>query len=66
MIVYTCPECGYDLRESVVCTMPPVYVADCPNCGWHHERRGSDMRVPYPYAITGETSCVLQYPYGEN
>ena len=47
MIVFTCPECGGDLRYSDICTYPPIHVAECPVCGWREEKRENIKRIPY-------------------
>lgn len=64
MIVFTCPWCGYELRESVICTIPPIHVVDCPNCGYHHEEKGTVTATPY---TANTTNLTMEYrPYGEN
>ena len=37
MIVYTCPKCGENLRETMIATYPPIPRKECPNCGWEWE-----------------------------
>lgn len=64
MIVFICPECGHELREQVVCTYPPTHVVDCPNCGYHHEKRDTITVMPYTAETTGLTT--VYHPYGEN
>lgn len=56
IIIETCPECGYDLVNSVICTNPPIPKKECHNCGWTWEgQREEVIRVPFvenesPYA----------------
>ena len=54
IIIETCPECGHDLVNSVICTNPPIPKL---NCGWSLEgKREEVIRVPFvenesPYAM---------------
>lgn len=56
IIIETCPKCGHDLFDSVICTNPPISKKECHNCGWTWERkREEEVRVPFvenesPYA----------------
>lgn len=48
MIIYTCPRCGTDLIDTVICTYPPKVQKWCPSCGWRHtEEREEVIRVPF-------------------
>lgn len=47
MIVYTCPECGGDLRFSTILTYPPTNITECPFCGWREEKMEKIERTPY-------------------
>ena len=47
IIIYTCPKCGGDLIEEVICTYPPIYVKHCTKCGWKEERMDEIVRIPY-------------------
>lgn len=48
MIIYTCPRCGTDLIDTVICTYPPTVQKWCPSCGWWHtEEREEVIRVPF-------------------
>lgn len=49
MIIYTCPNCGGDLREVVLASYPPQYKVYCPKCNWENieEKRDEIVRVPY-------------------
>ena len=53
-VVYTCPKCGSDIDEAVLCTYPPRYLKYCKNmsCGWSH------MEIP-------EEDAVVRIPYEE-
>lgn len=56
IIIETCPKCGHDLVDSVICTYPPIPKKECYNCGWTWEgKREEVVRVPFvenesPYA----------------
>lgn len=56
IIIETCPKCGHDLSDSVICTNPPIPKKECYNCGWTWEgQREEVIRVPFvenesPYA----------------
>ncbi len=56
IIIETCPKCGHDLFDSVICTNPPIPKKECHNCGWTWEgQREEVIRVPFvenesPYA----------------
>lgn len=56
IIIETCPKCGHDLFDSVICTNPPIPKKECHNCGWTWEGKGEEViRVPFvenesPYA----------------
>lgn len=48
IIIETCPECGYDLVNSVICTNPPIPKKECHNCGWTWEGQREELvRVPF-------------------
>lgn len=34
IIIETCPQCGHDLQNTVICTYPPIPRKVCCNCGW--------------------------------
>lgn len=56
IIIETCPKCGHDLFDSVICTNPPIPEKECHNCGWTWEgKREEVIRIPFvenesPYA----------------
>lgn len=52
IIIETCPECGYDLVNEVICTLPPINCKVCYRCGWRWEEKPEDIkRVPFqPYS----------------
>lgn len=50
-IIETCPKCGHDLVDEVICTNPPIPKKSCWNCGWHWE---------------GEPEQVIRQPFGGN
>ena len=48
MIIYTCPKCGADLEELVLCSYPPKYKKRCPKCGYSYtEESDPIIRIPY-------------------
>ncbi len=48
IIIETCPKCGHDLFDSVICTNPPIPKKECHNCGWTWEgQREEVIRVPF-------------------
>ena len=51
IIIETCPTCGHDLMNEVICTFPPIPRKSCPNCGWSWE---------------GEQEEVIRVPFGGN
>ena len=51
IVVETCPKCGNDLRDEVICTYPPIPRKVCWNCGW---------------SWTGEREKIKRVPFGGN
>ena len=51
IIIETCPNCGHDLMNEIICTNPPIPKKGCPNCGWSWE---------------GEQEEVIRIPFGGN
>ena len=48
IIIETCPKCGHDLQDVVLCTYPPIPRKECHNCGWSWEgQREEIIRVPF-------------------
>lgn len=48
IVVETCPKCGHDLRNEVICTYPPIPRKVCWNCGWSWEgKQEKIVRVPF-------------------
>ena len=33
IVIETCPKCGHDLQNTVICTYPPIPRKVCWNCG---------------------------------
>lgn len=59
-IIETCPKCGHDLMDEIICTDPPIPKKICYHCGWtwtgsaHAEEV---VRVPFQekrYSNAGE------------
>lgn len=51
IIIETCPKCGHDLRDEMICTYPPIPRKVCWNCGWNW---------------TGEPEKITRVPFGVN
>lgn len=51
IIIETCPKCGHDLINEMICTYPPIPRKSCPSCGWSWE---------------GEQEEVVRIPFGGN
>ena len=51
IVVETCPKCGHDLHDVVICTYPPIPRKVCWNCGW---------------SWTGEPEKIKRVPFGGN
>ena len=59
MIIYTCPECGKDLKGILFTTYPPTNVYRC-LCGWNHEERENVRRIPFPQIYDGTQTTENQ------
>ena len=51
IVVETCPKCGHDLRDEVICTYPPIPRKVCWNCG---------------QSWTGKPEKITRVPFGGN
>lgn len=51
IIIETCPKCGHDLHDEMICTYPPILRKVCYSCGWSWE---------------GEQEEVVRIPFGGN
>lgn len=51
IIIETCPKCGHDLRDEVICTYSPIPRKVCWNCGW---------------SWTGKPEKITRVPFGGN
>lgn len=48
IVVETCPKCGHDLHDVVICTYPPIPRKVCSNCGWSWIGKPEKItRVPF-------------------
>ena len=63
-VIYTCPQCGADIQEQVIATMPPINRKVCLNCGWSYEEPRDDrvMRVQFgsdpSWDLFGSPACI--------
>lgn len=58
-IIETCPECGYDLVNEVICTYPPINRKVCYRCGWRWEEKQEDVkRVPFQPYTASKSACI--------
>lgn len=51
IVIETCPKCGHDLHDVVICTYPPIPRKVCWNCGW---------------SWTGKPENITRVPFGGN
>ena len=63
MFIYTCPRCGTDLIDTVICAYPPKVQKLCPSCGWTYTEYNEEViRVPFGgnigYGAFGNLSCL--------
>lgn len=65
MIIYTCPKCGADLEEIVLCSYPPQYEKRCPKCGYSYTEKADIIRIPYvePTPLKFVEPAPLEQPY---
>lgn len=48
IVIETCPKCGHDLENLMICTYPPIPKKKCHNCGWSWEGEVEEIvRVPF-------------------
>lgn len=48
IIIETCPKCGHDLRDTIICTNPPIPRKECNVCGWSWEGKQEQViRIPF-------------------
>lgn len=59
ILIETCPKCGHDLRDEVICTMPPIPRKVCYSCGWIWEGEPEQvMRVPFGGNSYNDTETI--------
>lgn len=56
MIIYTCPNCGGDLQEIMLASLPPQFKKECPNCGWSHIDSMSEQIIKIPYGLDNSSN----------
>lgn len=61
MIIETCPECGYDLVNTIIDTYPPINCKICYHCGWCWEERQEVKRIPFQPYITRKSNLPYVY-----
>ena len=48
IIIETCPRCGHDLSDTVICSNPPIPKKECIYCGWAWEGEPDQVvRIPF-------------------
>lgn len=47
MTTYTCPECGGDVCYTLICTVVPIYIWVCRNCGWRPKEKDCAERCSF-------------------
>lgn len=53
IVVETCPKCGEQLCDEVICTYPPIPAKRCMMCGWYWE--GTPEKIEYrPFIFENE------------
>ena len=61
IIIETCPKCGHDLIDEVICTYPPIPRKVCHNCGWSWEgEREEIVRVPFGGNFYSDTTTNVE------
>lgn len=61
-IIETCPECGRDLSNEVICTYPPIHCKVCYHCGWRWEEEQEEVkRVPFQPDTTRKSNLPGVY-----
>lgn len=59
IIIETCPKCGHDLINTVICTYPPIPRKICSSCDWSWEgEREEIVRVPFGGNATNTTNTM--------
>ena len=60
IIIETCPMCGHDLSNEIICTYPPIPRKSCSHCGWSWEgEREEIIRVPFGGNANNETTEAI-------
>ena len=62
IIIETCPKCGHDLVNSVICTNPPIPRKECHHCGWSWEGQREVLRIPFQ---ENDMSITKIFNYGD-
>ena len=56
VIIETCPKCGHDLQNLIICTYPPIPRKECTHCGWSWEgKRDQVVRVPFKEPVIDDS-----------
>lgn len=62
-IIETCPVCGHDLIDSVICTNPPIPKKECAHCGWSwEEEREEVIRIPFNPNKKPNVTTIRNHP----
>lgn len=62
IVIETCPKCGSDLFEEVICTYPPIPRKVCGNCGWSWTGGPEKIvRVPFDSNSYEDNAATLAF-----
>ena len=61
IVVETCPKCGHDLHDVVICTYPPIPRKVCWNCGWSWTGKPEKIRR-VPFGDFSDKKCDKKAP----
>lgn len=66
MIIYTCPKRGGNIYHTCVCTLPPIDVWVCRNCGWRYEEKDDIEYRPFNTESTKVNDEWIDYEAFDN
>lgn len=63
IIIETCPKCGHDLIDTVICTYPPIPRKICSSCDWSWEGEPEEViRMPFGGNVTNAATNAEKLP----